>query len=198
MANPAAIWAFIAGLFAAPSPEDIAAGAVLTPSPEDIAMASPLDTLGQIIDYILPDPIEDIRDWLLETADDWIPFTEGQGQIFGWDIPLLSHGDGYDYSIGDMIPFHGPVVKRWMNECTGLHSYMTADGWIHNERKDGTLKSWKPKKPIVIFPTGNKDLRDLLKADKVLSKESDKMAKMMRRRGYDVSRKVSRPRKKMR
>lgn len=69
--------------------------------------------------------------------------------------------------------------------------YRLSDGRLATRNKHGVWKIWRPKKPIVLFATGNRDLQDVFRADRVLDKEADKMARLLRNRGKQVRNKVN-------
>lgn len=98
--------------------------------------------------------------------------------------------------IRDIIPgggngafpeFHGPgghpgivIVGGWV--ANGVQFYRLSDGKLAVQNKLGRWKVWRPKKPIVIMPTGAGDLRTLLRADKVLNTQAKRIASMLNRR----------------
>jgi len=59
------------------------------------------------------------------------------------------------------------VVKTWM--AGTWQFWKTADGKIHTYTKDGVLKSWRPKKHIVL-PRGSTTLSQAVKAQKFLDR----------------------------
>ena len=76
------------------------------------------------------------------------------------------------------------VASSW--DANGVRFYRFRNGMLGVQNKHGVWKAWRPKKPIVIFASGASDLRDLVRADKAVDKQSGKLAKMLRRRGYSV------------
>jgi hypothetical protein len=74
----------------------------------------------------------------------------------------------------------GQVVGSW--EANGVTFYRLWDGRIAVQNKKGRWKVWRPKRPIVIMPTGASNLRTLLKADKVLDRQAKALDTMLRRR----------------
>jgi hypothetical protein len=76
------------------------------------------------------------------------------------------------------------VASSW--DANGVRFYRFRNGMLGVQNKFGVWKAWRPKKPIVIFASGTSDLRDLVRADKAVDKQSVKLAKMLRRRGYSV------------
>ena len=78
------------------------------------------------------------------------------------------------------------VASEWV--ANNVPFYRLVDGRLAVQNKFGVWKVWRPKKPIVIYASGSKDLRTLFRADRALQKASGKIAKMLRSRGYKVSR----------
>lgn len=72
------------------------------------------------------------------------------------------------------------IIGQWV--ANGVTFYRLADGRLAVQNKKGRWKVWRPKKPIVLMPTGAGDLRTLLRADAVLNKQSKKIAAMLNRR----------------
>lgn len=88
---------------------------------------------------------------------------------------------------GGFPEFHGPgghpgivIVGGWV--ANGVQFYRLSDGKLAVQNKLGRWKVWRPKKPIVIMPTGAGDLRTLLRADKVLNTQAKRIASMLNRR----------------
>lgn len=79
------------------------------------------------------------------------------------------------------------TVSTW--NANGVKFHRLSDGRLAVRNKHGVWKIWRPKKPIVLMPTGQADLKDLIRADKALQKQAGKLAKMLRGRGYSVSKK---------
>lgn len=121
----------------------------------------------------------------------------GFGQII--DILIDIPEEGWD-AFGDLIPSFGEggsgdptaamvqamTVSTW--NANGVEFHRLSDGRLAVRNKHGVWKIWRPKKPIVIFKTGTKDFSDLMKADAILQKEGRKLSKMLRNRGWKVSR----------
>ena len=78
------------------------------------------------------------------------------------------------------------LASEW--EANGVEFWRMVSGHIGTRNQHGVWKVWKPKRPTVIFPTGATDLKDFIRADHALDKQSTKIAKTLRRRGYDVKR----------
>jgi len=72
------------------------------------------------------------------------------------------------------------VVGSWI--ANGVTFYRLSDGKLAVQNKRGRWKVWRPKKPIVIMPTGAVDLRTLLRADAVLNRQAKRIASMLNRR----------------
>lgn len=97
---------------------------------------------------------------------------------------------------GDNLPVHATqgmpgahVVGQWV--ANGVTFYRLADGRLAVQNKHGRWKVWKPKKPIVIMPTGAGNLRTLLKADAVLNRQAKRIAAMLNRRVGSRTRKAA-------
>lgn len=72
------------------------------------------------------------------------------------------------------------IVGTWVaNEVV---FYRLSDGRLAVQNKKGRWKVWRPKRPIVIMPTGAVDLRTMLRADAVLNKQAKRLAAMLNRR----------------
>ncbi len=71
----------------------------------------------------------------------------------------------------------GTVVKSW--QAGGWPFSMTSDGRIHTITKNGIMKSWKPKKPIVMF-RGSTTLSQAVKAQRYLDKQWRTVAKRVK------------------
>lgn len=82
--------------------------------------------------------------------------------------------------------FNTQIVGSW--EANGVTFYRLSDGRLAVQNKKGRWKVWRPKKPIVLMPTGAVDLRTLLRADAVLNKQSKRIAAMLNRRAPRRSR----------
>lgn len=96
---------------------------------------------------------------------------DGGGGMTDLAIPGVTMTDG---SIGVQ------VVGSWV--ANGVTFYRLADGRLAVQNKRGRWKVWRPKKPIVLMPTGATDLRTLLRADAVLNRQAKKIASMLARR----------------
>lgn len=122
------------------------------------------------------------------------------GAIEGADFILdVIDGDGFDFGIG---PFQIPVGQGGGDPITAMVEAMTVSTWHANgvtfhrlsdgrlatRKKTGVWKIWRPRKPIVLFASGNSNLKDVLKADRILQKEAKKIAKLLKNRGWKVAR----------
>ena len=110
----------------------------------------------------------------------------------GFDLP----GGGTDmahfdpHMVGGHLGAH--VVGGWM--ANGVPFLRLSDGKLAAQKRNGSWKVWMPKKPIVIMPTGASNLRTLLRADAVLTRQSKKIATMLQRRApRGSSRKKEKP-----
>lgn len=52
--------------------------------------------------------------------------------------------------------------------------------WVR--RKNGSVKGWRPPKPVVLMPGGAKNLRDFVKAANILDKQGAQLQKVLRKR----------------
>ena len=120
-------------------------------------------------------------------------FTEGVDII--WDLasgdqveigPFPIGGSGSDDPTTNMV--EAMTVSTW--QANGVTFHRLSDGRLATRNKHGVWKIWRPKKPIVIFATGMSNLPDLLRADNAIDKQAKKMARTLRKRGYQVRRKV--------
>ena len=119
---------------------------------------------------------------------DWVPNIGlfNLDELFGGAIDQLLPGtsrlgQGDEVRIGRETYI---VASSW--DANGVRFYRFRNGMLGVQNKHGVWKAWRPKKPIVIFASGASDLRDLVRADKAVDKQSGKLAKMLRRRGYSV------------
>lgn len=100
-------------------------------------------------------------------------------------VDQLFAGDG---GAGINLPMsvNAQIVGTWV--ANGVTFYRLSDGRLAVQNKHGRWKVWRPKKPIVLMPTGAVDLRTLLRADAVLNKQSKRIAAMLNRRAPRRSR----------
>jgi len=92
-----------------------------------------------------------------------------------------------DIQIGGAHAMHGAtVVGSWntnpKNPADGVTFYRLSNGWLAVQNKKGRWKTWKPKKPIVLYANGAKDIKTLLRADKAVTGQAKKIAAMLNRR----------------
>ena len=72
------------------------------------------------------------------------------------------------------------VVGSWT--ANGVTFYRLADGRLAVQNKRGRWKVWRPKKPIVLYASGAKDLNTMLRADRALNTQAKKIAAVLNRR----------------
>lgn len=72
------------------------------------------------------------------------------------------------------------VIGSWL--ANGVVFYRLFDGRLAVKNKHGRWKIWRPKKPIVLMPSGANNLRNILRADAVLNRQAKKIAAMLNRR----------------
>ena len=113
-----------------------------------------------------------------------VGFTAGANLV----IDGITDGE-YPVIPADGTGFMPTIIGSWTaNDRT---FYRLSDGKLATQKNDGSWTVWRPKKPIVIYATGQKDMGAILRADAVVSKYAGKMGRMLRRRGYEVRRKVT-------
>jgi len=113
-----------------------------------------------------------------------IPFITLPGQG-GTSLAPLTPG-GVDIQIGGHATHGAQVIGSWntnpKDPSQGVTFYRLAGGWLAVQRKNGSWKTWKPKKPIVLYANGASNLKTMLRADKALDKQAKALAKMLNRR----------------
>ena len=72
------------------------------------------------------------------------------------------------------------IVGSWT--ANGVTFYRLSSGKLAVQRKNGTVRIWRPKKPIVIFSGGAGNLRTMLRADKALDSQAKRLKKFLARR----------------
>ena len=109
---------------------------------------------------------------------------EGADLIFDDDS---DGGGGGPFPVPGGIPGSGmamtpgvTVIGSWV--ANGITFYRLSNGYIAVQNMKGRWKVWKPKKPIVLMPSGAGDLRTLLKADRVVNNQIKKLSKIIKRR----------------
>jgi len=100
----------------------------------------------------------------------------GTGGITG--ISVTGNGDLHGVHLPHDLSAH--IVGSWV--ANEVLFYRLSDGRLAVQNKKGRWKVWRPKKPIVIMPTGAVDLRTMLRADAVLNKQAKRLAAMLNRR----------------
>jgi len=105
----------------------------------------------------------------------------------GWiELPfsLPGRGGGDGDPVGQMVA--AMTVSTW--NANGVQFHRLSDGRLAVRNKHGVWKIWRPKKPVVIMPTGASNLQDLLRADGIIQKQAKRITKVLRNRGWKVSR----------
>jgi len=132
-----------------------------------------------------------------------IPFITLPGQGGDFDESqeggaIIPTGPAVDIQIGANPGIPGKqlgahVIGKWntnpKNPALGVTFYRLSNGWLAVQKKNGSWKTWKPKKPIVLYANGASNLKTMLRADKALNKQAKAIAGMLNRR-------APRPRKK--
>jgi len=90
------------------------------------------------------------------------------------------NGDGGGMVSDLPATINAQIIGTWV--ANGVTFYRLSDGRLAVQNKKGRWKVWRPKKPIVLMPTGAGDLRTLLRADRVLNKQAKQIASMLNRR----------------
>lgn len=115
--------------------------------------------------------------------------TGGEGLIPGRMLPGNSESSEPFLEAGGMLAPHDDIpgvhlgahiVGSWV--ANGVTFYRLSDGRLAVMNKRGRWKVWKPKKPIVIMPTGAINLKTLIRADAVLNRQAKKLAAILNRR----------------
>jgi len=107
-------------------------------------------------------------------------------EIIPGGILPASLGGGRNGGAIELAAIHIPgdmaahIVGTW--QANGVTFYRLSDGRLAVQNKKGRWKVWRPKRPIVIMPTGAVDLRTMLRADAVLNKQAKRLAAMLNRR----------------
>jgi len=107
-------------------------------------------------------------------------FSSSGGEVNGitGDLPMLPQSGEHLDIPGIHLGAH--VIGGWT--ANGVKFYKLSNGQIAVRRKNGTWKVYRPPKPIVLMPTGSGDLRTLLRADAVITKQAKKIRAMLDRR----------------
>lgn len=98
----------------------------------------------------------------------------GEGLLPGRIVPGSA-----SYGVGDIIDGN-QIVKVWV--ANGVNFVRLANGRLGAQRKDGTWKFWRPRKPIVLYSDGASDIKDYLRADNALDKQAKRLRKSLDRR----------------
>jgi len=114
-------------------------------------------------------------------------FTGGDTEERAGVTPMLPSPIGGEAHL-DLPGIHlgAHVIGGWV--ANGVPFYKLSNGYIAVKKKNGTIKVYKPPKPIVLMPTGSGDLRTLLRADAVITKQAKKIRQMLDRRAPRPSR----------
>jgi len=104
----------------------------------------------------------------------------GQAPTQERGLAIMQHGTGRAMArlpaVGGMLPPGATVVKTW-NTGTAQFARL-ADGRMAVQRKDGTIKTWRPQKHIVI--PRNPRVGTLIRADKRLDRLVKGLRKVVR------------------
>jgi len=121
-----------------------------------------------------------------------IPFItlpgQGDTSVAPFIGPVMPLANGVDIQIGAHLPssLGAHVVGSWntnpKNPAEGVTFYRLSNGWLAVQKKNGSWKTWKPKRPIVIYADGASNLKTMLRADKALTKQAKKLATMLNKR----------------
>jgi len=115
-----------------------------------------------------------------------IPFITLPGQGGPGDPLLPMPQNGVDIQVGGHAMHAAAVVGSWntnpKDPSMGVTFYRLANGWLAVQKKNGSWKTWKPKKPIVLYADGAKDLKTLVKAERAVTKQAKALAKIINRR----------------
>lgn len=90
-------------------------------------------------------------------------------------IPNFGFPDGSPAQLPNAV-----IVGQWT--ANGVRFYRLSDGKIAVQRKNGTWKVWRPKKPIVLYAGGASNLKTFLRADSALDKQAKRLKKALNRR----------------
>jgi len=101
---------------------------------------------------------------LVDSATGHLPVPLAPGQVHG--DPLGVHSSAH-------------IIGGWVSN--GVQFYRLSNGKLGVLKKNGVWKEWRPKRPVVLYAGGVKDIKTLLKADKILAKEGKKLRKYLDR-----------------
>lgn len=85
-----------------------------------------------------------------------------------------------DLSLGNMGAMGVSIVGSWT--ANGVKFVKLSDGRLGAQNKRGVWKFWRPKKPIVLFASGAKDINTYLRADAALNRQSKRLKAAISRR----------------
>lgn len=105
---------------------------------------------------------------ILEIVVDALPGVD-DGLIPGFGLPDLPA------NVGGI-----QVVGSWV--ANGVRFYRLSDGRLAVQNSKGRWKIWRPKRPIVMFGNGAKDVPTMLRADAALNRQAKRVRKMLDRR----------------
>jgi len=128
----------------------------------------------------------------------WVKLVLGGVGFSGFDllfdlpfVDVFPGGGGGGGGFGDVhqqLPGHigATIIGSWntnpQDPSKGVTFYRLSDGKLAVQNKRGKWRVWKPKRPVVLYAGGVKNLKTLLKADAILQKESKKLQRMLNRR----------------
>ena len=123
-----------------------------------------------------------------------VPVAVGAATSFFIPDDLLGNLAGSIGSSNDLIPFLGgnrptsppsPIVKSW---TAGVTPFVRLEnGLVGARRKDGTWKYYRPKRPkVVLMSDGAANLKQMIRADAILTKQAQGLARMMRKRAKNM------------
>lgn len=72
----------------------------------------------------------------------------------------------------------GRIVKRWT--ANGRDFWMTEDGRMYVRLKSGVIKSWRPRKPLVLVPGGRLNIKSAVRAQRFLDRQWRTIAKRVK------------------
>lgn len=122
----------------------------------------------------LPEWVRIALQWTgISAAIDFL-FDEGEGDV--GLIPLPGSQPGGLSQLPGVT-----ILGTWT--ANGSKFYRLSDGRLAVQNKRGRWKVWRPKRPIVIYGGGVSNLRALLRADAVITRQTRKLSSLIRRRG---------------
>lgn len=90
---------------------------------------------------------------------------------------------GFGLPDGGSMPTSVPgvmIIGSW--NANGVRFYRLSDGKLAVQRKNGSWKVWRPKKPIVLYAGGAGNLRTMMRAEKALDTQAKKIRKFINKR----------------